>query len=141
MPRNRPFARIQRVYGCVFSAECVANLSAEPANPGIIKGSEQTLEYEDGYIDRKGYLALSHRANSTFAAKRDLIYGIFQSYVKRKRELGDFDPADRYVSMLVTIVTLSSVWHRSRMILRHIQSVGLHSQKIDFLFVLDMEKT
>lgn len=54
------------------------------------------MDYEEGYLDKKAYLALSHRANSTFAAKRELVYGIFQSYAKRKRELGDFDPADRY---------------------------------------------
>jgi hypothetical protein len=64
---------------------------------GTIKGSEQTLEHDEGYLDQKTYCALSHRANSTFATQRDTVYNLFLSYTKRKRELGDVDAADRLV--------------------------------------------
>ncbi|KAI0762352.1 hypothetical protein C8Q74DRAFT_1336826 [Fomes fomentarius] len=62
---------------------------------GVIKGSEQALEKPQGYLDKEGYCNLSARTQATFASQRESIYRLFQAYLKRKRERGDWDAADR----------------------------------------------
>lgn len=62
---------------------------------GVIKGSEQTLDRPDGYLDRAAYENLSHRSQATFSNQRDHIYTLFMAYLKRKRTRGDYDAADR----------------------------------------------
>lgn len=64
---------------------------------GVIRGSEQTLETEAGYLDRVAYERLSARSQPTFARQREQIYQLFEAYLKRKRELRTDDPADRFV--------------------------------------------
>ncbi len=65
---------------------------------GVIKGSEQALGHSEGYLDKIAYCKLSHRTQATFANQRENIYKLFQAYLKRKKERGDYDAADRYVS-------------------------------------------
>ncbi|KAH9919767.1 uncharacterized protein BXZ73DRAFT_104875 [Epithele typhae] len=62
---------------------------------GVIKGSELALDKPDGYLDEDTYLKLSHRTQGTFANQRECIYRLFAAYVKRKKERGDYDAADR----------------------------------------------
>ncbi|KAI0735956.1 P-loop containing nucleoside triphosphate hydrolase protein [Earliella scabrosa] len=62
---------------------------------GVIKGSEQALEQPRGYLDQDGYSDLSSRTQATFANQRDTIYRLFQAYLKRKKERGEWDAADR----------------------------------------------
>ncbi|GBE78672.1 predicted protein [Sparassis crispa] len=67
---------------------------------GVIKGSEQTLIGTAGFLEKDAYCGLSHRTQATFANQRDLIYKLFQAYLKRKRERGDYDAADRTHAIL-----------------------------------------
>jgi hypothetical protein len=85
---------------------------------GVIKGSEHTLKREEGYLDRAAYLELSHRSNSTFASQREVVWKLFEAYLKRKRSLGHRDAADR-----------------TRNILKHWQANTWSGRKIDFLYV------
>jgi hypothetical protein len=62
---------------------------------GVIKGSEKALTCPEQFLDQKSYDSLSHRSQSTFASHRNTVYAIFQSYLKRKRNRGDYDAADR----------------------------------------------
>jgi hypothetical protein len=85
---------------------------------GVIKGSELTRERDEGYLDRDTYLNLSHRSNSTFASQRDVIWKLFEVYLKRKRSLGHRDAADR-----------------THNILKHWQTCALSGPQVDFLYV------
>lgn len=62
---------------------------------GVIKGSEQALSHLGGYLDKGAYYKLSHRTQATFASQRENVYKLFQAYLKRKKERGDYDAADR----------------------------------------------
>jgi hypothetical protein len=62
---------------------------------GVIQGSEESLSHENRFLDKHTYENLSHRAQYTFANKRDIVYSIFQAYIKQKRLRGNFDAADR----------------------------------------------
>ena len=63
---------------------------------GVIKGSEQTLQLENGYLDKEAYTRLSHRQQGTFSHRREDVYRLFQSYLKLKSERREWDVADRY---------------------------------------------
>ncbi|KAI0042885.1 hypothetical protein FA95DRAFT_1609833 [Auriscalpium vulgare] len=89
---------------------------------GIIKGSEQTIDAPKPFLDRDTYMALSVRAQSTFASKRSEIYNLFEAYLKIKRERGDYDAADR-----------------THAILRQIRTQGNVAKKIDFLYVDEVQ--
>ncbi|OBZ79118.1 hypothetical protein A0H81_00137 [Grifola frondosa] len=65
------------------------------ALPGVIKGSERALEYEDKYLDQSTYLGFSNRSQGTFVGQRENIYALFQAYLTRKRERREYDAADR----------------------------------------------
>ncbi|KAJ7232862.1 hypothetical protein B0H12DRAFT_1144747 [Mycena haematopus] len=67
---------------------------------GVIMGAEETLTSASSFLDRDTYLNLSERAQSTFADQRQRIYDLFESYVNRKRLLGDVDAADRTHAIL-----------------------------------------
>ncbi|KDQ17282.1 hypothetical protein BOTBODRAFT_185985 [Botryobasidium botryosum FD-172 SS1] len=67
---------------------------------GVIRGSEGAMESKSGYLSREQYMSLSHRTNPTFARHREQVYDIFEMYMRRKRKLGRFDPADRTHSLL-----------------------------------------
>ncbi|KAI0258666.1 hypothetical protein BC834DRAFT_835038 [Gloeopeniophorella convolvens] len=89
---------------------------------GVIKGSEQTLASEAYSLDYDTYLSLSSRTQSTFANRRGDIYALFEAYLKIKRERGEYDAPDRT--------------HR---ILRSISQNGTQGQKIDFLYVDEVQ--
>lgn len=63
----------------------------------VIKGSEQSLHYKTEFLDRESYCCLSHRTYATFADQREIIYGLFQIYLKLKQQHGEYDATDRYV--------------------------------------------
>jgi hypothetical protein len=63
---------------------------------GVIKGSEKSLKFQNGHLDRETYLTLSHRTNPTFITRREAIWEIFLAYTKKNEELGHRDGADRY---------------------------------------------
>jgi hypothetical protein len=64
---------------------------------GVIKGSEECMRSESGYLTREQYLQVGHRQQSTFSGRRDTIYSLFEVYLKRKKERQDWDAADRFV--------------------------------------------
>ncbi|KAL5495715.1 hypothetical protein ACEPAI_1179 [Sanghuangporus weigelae] len=83
---------------------------------GIIKGSQESLEAPDGYLNRETYLDLSKRTRSTFANDRDRIYRLFEKYLVLKRQYWDYDIADR-----------------SHAIIRKIK--GRYDLSVDYLYV------
>ncbi|KAJ7237490.1 hypothetical protein B0H12DRAFT_1238227 [Mycena haematopus] len=85
---------------------------------GVIMGAEETLTSASSFLDRDTYLNLSERAQSTFADQRQRIYDLFESYVNRKRLLGDVDAADR-----------------THAILRYLDQRGVPGKKMDYLYV------
>ena len=62
---------------------------------GVIKGSEDALKSQCGYLDRLTYESLSHRSQSTFSHQRTIVYSLFEAYTKRKKMAGHSDSADR----------------------------------------------
>ena len=66
---------------------------------GVIKGSQESLKSENGYLSREEYLGLSERTRSTFANRRDRIYRLFERYSALKTQYGDYDLADRFVKV------------------------------------------
>ncbi|KAI0641201.1 hypothetical protein C8Q79DRAFT_992409 [Trametes meyenii] len=85
---------------------------------GVLKGSEQALDHPEGYLDRDTYLQLSHRTQATFASQRENIYKLFKAYLKRKRERGDYDAADRTHALINCLKTM-----------------GVPGQAVDFIYV------
>ncbi|KLO20395.1 hypothetical protein SCHPADRAFT_897689 [Schizopora paradoxa] len=85
---------------------------------GVIKGSEQSLSTEKGFLSRAEYVELSHRTQSTFATSRVEVYDLFEAYQKRKYLQRDYDAADR-----------------THAIIRELRRSSLSSQKVDFLYV------
>jgi hypothetical protein len=85
---------------------------------GVIEGSELTRGRDEGHLDRDTYLNLSSRSNSTFASQRDIVWRLFEVYLKRKRSLGHRDVADR-----------------THNILKRWEVSTLSRPKIDFLYV------
>lgn len=73
----------------------------------MIAGSEGSLLSPNGYMDREVYIDLSPRMYPVFSEHRETIYGVFVSYLKRKRELDDYDSTDRYISAMSVWVWLS----------------------------------
>ncbi|RXW11436.1 hypothetical protein EST38_g14419, partial [Candolleomyces aberdarensis] len=84
----------------------------------VIKGSEQSLSHDTRYLDLFAYTNLSHRTQHLFAKQRDRIYLLFEAYMKRKRQRGESDTADRT--------------HR---ILKKFDASGIPGTKIDYLYV------
>ncbi|KAI6046365.1 hypothetical protein EDC04DRAFT_2598161 [Pisolithus marmoratus] len=64
---------------------------------GIIRGSEKSLEFDDGSLDKKTYCGLPSRSNPTFSGQRESVYAIYEAYSKLKRQRQHHDVADRYV--------------------------------------------
>ena len=88
---------------------------------GVIKGSEQALVKDAGkkYLTREEYSTLSARSQATFASRRREIYTLFEAYLKSKRNLGDYDAADR-----------------THAILQAMKEMGAMGKKLDFLCVI-----
>ncbi|KAI6022561.1 hypothetical protein EDC04DRAFT_334245 [Pisolithus marmoratus] len=70
---------------------------------GIIKGSEKSLVFDDGALDKSTYCALSSRSNPTFSGQRELVYALFEAYSKLKRQRQHHDVADRTHAILKTL--------------------------------------
>ncbi|KAI9453660.1 hypothetical protein BJY52DRAFT_1288007 [Lactarius psammicola] len=89
---------------------------------GVIKGSEMTLDSETHFLDYETYLNLSARTQATFASRRKEIYLLFETYLKMKRDRREYDAADR-----------------THAILRSMAQDGMKGQKIDFLYVDEVQ--
>ena len=62
----------------------------------VIKGSGGALRSETGHLDKETYLGLGIRRTQTSSlAQRETVYRLFEVYMRRKREHGHYDPADR----------------------------------------------
>ncbi|KAH9172883.1 hypothetical protein EDB89DRAFT_1962838 [Lactarius sanguifluus] len=91
-------------------------------NIGVIKGSEMTLDSETHFLDYETYVNLSARTQATFASKRKDIYILFETYLKMKRNRREYDAADR-----------------THAILHSMTQDGMKGQKIDFLYVDEVQ--
>ncbi|KAH9172885.1 hypothetical protein EDB89DRAFT_1962863 [Lactarius sanguifluus] len=89
---------------------------------GVIKGSEMTLDSETHFLDYETYVNLSARTQATFASRRNEIYVLFETYLKMKRDRREYDAADR-----------------THAILRSMVQDGMKGQKIDFLYVDEVQ--
>ncbi|KDR84732.1 hypothetical protein GALMADRAFT_260438 [Galerina marginata CBS 339.88] len=85
---------------------------------GVIQGSEESLSHETRFLDKKSYESLSHRAQYAFASRREVIYSIFQLYLKHKKARNEYDSSDR-----------------THKILNAFKTIGVPGQKIDYLYV------
>ena len=72
-------------------------------------GSEDTIGSSQGYLDRTTYENLSQRGQSTFANQRKILYTIFEAYLAKKTQYGDFDVADRVHYTFV--LQIQAVYH------------------------------
>ena len=94
----------------------------------MIKGSEQALNSEQGYLDQETYSGIRRRSHATSDEQRELIYRIFEAYTKRKKEYGQYDAADRYVVLWECLrgsEVLTLGCFRTRMLLKCLDSVRL----------------
>ncbi|KDQ15746.1 hypothetical protein BOTBODRAFT_31632 [Botryobasidium botryosum FD-172 SS1] len=89
---------------------------------GVIRGSETAVETMNGYLSESQYLKLSRRAQTTFAKYPAQVYGIFEAYMKRKKNSGVVDPAERTHDLL-----------------RAISSGYQPKHRIDFLYVDEVQ--
>ncbi|KAI0693657.1 hypothetical protein BC835DRAFT_1352925 [Cytidiella melzeri] len=85
---------------------------------GVIKGSEDSIQSDNGYLEREQYLNVSHRQQGTFSSRRDAVYSLFQAYLKRKKFRRDWDAADR-----------------TRTIVRGLREYGVPGRKMDFIYI------
>ncbi|KAI6143839.1 P-loop containing nucleoside triphosphate hydrolase protein [Pisolithus thermaeus] len=65
---------------------------------GIIKGSEKSLGFDNGALDRKTYCDLPSRSNPTLSGQRNVVYDIYEAYSRLKCQLQHHDVADRFVN-------------------------------------------
>ncbi|KIK18633.1 hypothetical protein PISMIDRAFT_109068 [Pisolithus microcarpus 441] len=86
---------------------------------GIIKGSEKSLEFDDGTLDKNTYCGLPSRSNPTFSGQREIVYAIYEAYSKLKRQRQHHDVADRSHAILKTLLG----------------SKSLKGRQVDFLYV------
>ncbi|KAI6021206.1 P-loop containing nucleoside triphosphate hydrolase protein [Pisolithus marmoratus] len=86
---------------------------------GVIKGSEKSLVFDDGALDKKTYCALLSRSNPTFSGQRECVYAIYEAYSKLKYQHQHHDVADRTHAILKTLLGGSS----------------LKGHQVDFLYV------
>ncbi|KAI6165387.1 hypothetical protein EDD17DRAFT_225222 [Pisolithus thermaeus] len=71
---------------------------------GIIKGSEKSLEFDGGTLDKNTYCNLPPRSNPTFSGQREVVYAIYEAYSKLKRQRQHHDVADRTHAILKTLL-------------------------------------
>ncbi|KAM5542268.1 hypothetical protein V8D89_004141 [Ganoderma adspersum] len=87
----------------------------------IIKGSPGALKSAAGYLDKETYLGL-RRTQTSSLAQRQTVYKLFEVYIRRKREHGHYDPADR-----------------TRMLIRSLKAVGVPGKPLDFVYVDEVQ--
>ncbi|KAI0757676.1 hypothetical protein C8Q80DRAFT_115242 [Daedaleopsis nitida] len=85
---------------------------------GVIKGSELALDRPEGYLEKDTYYNLSHRTQGTFANQRECVYQLFTAYLKRKKQRGDYDAADR-----------------THALIKALNVRGVPGQQMDFIYV------
>ncbi|KAI5983593.1 hypothetical protein EDD15DRAFT_2487286 [Pisolithus albus] len=71
---------------------------------GIIRGSEKSLEFDVGTLDKKTYCSLPPRSNPTFSGQREIVYALYEAYSKLKRQRQHHDVADRTHAILKTLL-------------------------------------
>ncbi|KAI6011661.1 hypothetical protein BKA83DRAFT_630943 [Pisolithus microcarpus] len=71
---------------------------------GTIKGSEKSLGFNDGTLDKKTYCGLPLRSHPTFSSQRVVIYALFEAYSKLKCQRQHHDVADRTHAILKTLL-------------------------------------
>ncbi|KAI6165391.1 hypothetical protein EDD17DRAFT_226022 [Pisolithus thermaeus] len=71
---------------------------------GTIKGSERSLDFDDGTLDKKTYCNLSSRTNPTFSDQRESVYALFEAYSKLKCQNQHHDIADRTHAVLKALL-------------------------------------
>ena len=81
--------------GVYYTAHITSRFIVDRSLLGVIKGSETTLISENHFLDYDTYLNLSARTQATFASRRKEIYALFETYMKMKRDRGEYDAADR----------------------------------------------
>ncbi|KAI6022543.1 hypothetical protein BKA83DRAFT_1216703 [Pisolithus microcarpus] len=86
---------------------------------GIIKGSERSLEFDDGTLDQNTYCDLSSRTNPTFSDQRESVYALFEAYSKLKCQNQHHDIADRTHAVLKALLS----------------GTPLKGPQVDFLYV------
>ncbi|KAG8918121.1 hypothetical protein FRC01_002041 [Tulasnella sp. 417] len=69
---------------------------------GVIEGSEAALSSESGYLDRPTYLSLGATSQKIFAGRRDVVYDLFQRYLRYKPK-GSWDSAERGHALLKAV--------------------------------------
>ncbi|KAI6166607.1 P-loop containing nucleoside triphosphate hydrolase protein [Pisolithus thermaeus] len=71
---------------------------------GLIKGSEKSLEFRNGALDKATYSNLSSRSNPAFSGERNVVYRIYEAYSKLKRQRQHHDVADRTHGILKALL-------------------------------------
>ena len=97
----------------------MASLESLNSLTGVIKGSERSLSYPDGFLDEEAYYSLPARSNPMFANQRRALYTIFKAYCKLKNERRQHDVVDRTHAILKTLL----------------KGTPLMGQKVDYLYV------
>ncbi|KIO30532.1 hypothetical protein M407DRAFT_20420 [Tulasnella calospora MUT 4182] len=69
---------------------------------GVIKGSELSLSFESGCLDRTTYETLGTRAYPVFASQRTLVYDLFLGYLRFKPK-SSWDAADRSHALICAV--------------------------------------
>ncbi|KAF7306321.1 UvrD-like helicase ATP-binding domain-containing protein [Mycena indigotica] len=88
---------------------------------GVIMGSEAALASTSSYLGREAYVASQPRRNIP-ASLKTRIYDLFLKYHSEKRCRGDLDLADR-----------------TRLVLQEFRKNGVPGQKIDYLYVDEVQ--
>ena len=78
---------------------------------GVIKGTEQTLDGDSGFLDRSSYEALSVRTHPTFASNRRQVYDMFDAYLRLRphRTYDTADKSDYFLSLVQLRQMLTSI--------------------------------
>ncbi|KAG7099943.1 hypothetical protein E1B28_001736 [Marasmius oreades] len=89
---------------------------------GIIKGSEATLGHDPHLLPQAAYQAISRRKYAMTTLDRGEMYALLEAYMKKKKEEGGKDIADR-----------------SHVILDYFSQFGVPGQKVDQLYVDEVQ--
>lgn len=88
---------------------------------------------KNGALSREDYVRASDR-RSSFLSQRDRVYDLYEIYRKRKRELGGYDAAQRFVIFILAEQMIANVPQLSSThALINAMNEGIPGQKIDCL--------